>query len=265
VATAAVALGASQPRSLTVRAGGTTATISYRRATNAGTVPFSKLRLSITRDGARPIERPVRAIVCRTRCWPALVPGMPALRVVDLEHGSAPDVILNVYSGGAHCCYITQVYRYDPGARTYALVQHDFGHPGATFQRLGARFVFFSADDRFAHRFAPFDFSALPLQIWTFERGRFVDITRDYPKLIAVDAGQQWLSFAANDPQGTGLGFLAAWAGDEYLVGRSAVVTRRLAKLRATGKLRSTLPFTKQGAAFVAALQRFLAATGYRT
>jgi hypothetical protein len=259
----ATASAATVSRSRSVSRDGTTATIRYHRATINGPVPFSDLRLAISRDGRRLRDGPVRSAFCRTLCWPALVPGVPPLRVVDLEPGGSPDVVLNLYSGGAHCCYITQVYRFAAGR--YARVEHDFGDPGATFERLGPRFVFFSADDRFAYRFEPFAFSAFPVQIWTFARGRFADVTRDYPRLVAVDAHQQWLSFAANDPQGTGLGFLAAWAADQDLLGRSALVARRLATLRSEGRLRSTLPFTPHGAAFIAALQRFLGKAGYLT
>jgi hypothetical protein len=263
IATVAAASAASAPRSRSVSRAGIGATITYRRATTNGPVPFSDLRLAISRDGRRLRDGPVRSAFCRTLCWPSLVPGVPPLRVVDLEPGGSPDVVLNLYSGGAHCCYITQVYRFAAGR--YARVEHDFGDPGATFERLGPRFVFFSADDRFAYRFEPFAFSAFPVQIWTFARGRFADVTRDYPRLVAVDAHQQWLSFAANDPQGTGLGFLAAWAADQDLLGRSALVARRLATLRSEGRLRSTLPFTPHGAAFIAALQRFLGKAGYLT
>jgi len=221
IVSVAAASAATVARSRSVSRDGITATIGFRRATTNGPVPFSDLRLAISRDGRRLTAGPVRSAFCRTLCWPALVPGVPPLRVVDLERNGSPDVVLNLYSGGAHCCYIAQVYRYAAGR--YVRVEHDFGDPGATFERLGRRFVFFSADDRFAYRFEPFAFSAFPLQIWTFAHGRFADITRGYPRLVAVDAHQQWLSFVANDPQGTGLGFLAAWAADprpDLVIGR---------------------------------------------
>jgi hypothetical protein len=182
--------------------------------------------------------------------------------VKSLEPGGSPDVVLNLYSGGAHCCFITQVYRYDAGAGTYALVQRDFGDPGARIETLAGGPVFFSADDRFAYAFAAFAFSGLPVQIWSFASGRFVDVTRRFPALIRKDAAVQYGAYLGNRTQGLGLGYLAAWAADEDLLGQSALVRRRLAALSAAHDLRGLAGWS-QGGAFIGQLQRFLVKTGY--
>jgi hypothetical protein len=257
---AGLALAAPTTKTLSASAGGTAATLTYRHVTSATGMPYSGMRVSITRHGARLFDQPVDALLCHTECWPALSTGTPVLSVREIEHDASPDVILNLYSGGAHCCYVTQIYRYDPGSQTYAIVQQDFGDPGSKLETLGGQAVFRSADDRFAYEFAAFAFSGLPIQIWSFSSGRFVDVTRHYPKLIAADAAQWWKAFGANEKQGYGLGVLAAWAADEDLLGRSATVASKLAALNAAGELRGT-PW--HGSAFIAALQRFLARNGY--
>jgi hypothetical protein len=261
-AIAPLALAASTTQSQTASAGGTTATVSYRHTTSATVAPYSMVRLSITRGGQRLFSGTVDALLCRTQCWPALGTG-PIVRVADLERGSSPDVVLNLYSGGAHCCFVTQVYRYDPGSQTYAVVQRDFGDPGAKLETLGGALVFRSADDRFAYTFAAFAFSGLPIQIWSFAGGSFADVTRRYPSLIRADAAQWWKAYLANRKQGFGLGFVAAWAADEDLLGQSSLVAGRLAALDRAGELRSSAGFATQGAAFVRQLQAFLAETGY--
>ena len=262
-AMAAAALAASTTKTLSASSGATAATLTYRHTTSATAVPYSAVRLSITRAGERLFDEPVDALLCRLECWPALGTDSPILSVTDIEHDSSPDVILNLYSGGAHCCYITQIYRYDPGTQTYAIVQQDFGDPGARLETLHGRLVFRSADDRFAYTFAAFAFSGLPIQIWSFAGGRFVDVTRRYPALIRHDAAQWWKAFVSNDGKGFGLGFLAAWAADEDLLGNSATVASRLASLDAAGRLRSSQGFTTHGSAFIRQLQRFLAKSGY--
>jgi hypothetical protein len=183
------------------------------------------------------------------------------LAVTKLGPG-APDVVLNLYSGGAHCCSITQVYRYDAASGSFVRAQRDFGDPGSRLETLGGRRVFLSADDRFAYTFSAFAFSGMPVQLWSFSGGRFVDVTRRYPALTARDATRQYAAWEANRTQGTGLGFLAAWAADEDLLGHSALVHATLASAQARGELRS-LAGWKSGAAFLAQLQRFLSAAGY--
>lgn len=250
---------------VSVVSGDTAATLSYQHDPHSVVAPYSKLRLSISSTGRRSYTHAVDAILCGSNCWPAIgISRNPVLRVSDIERDGSPDVILNLYSGGAHCCFITQVYRYDAAAGTYAVSQRDFADAGASLRTPGAAPVFVSADDRFAYAFAPFAFSGLPIQIWSFARGRFSDVTRSYPSQIAADAARQYRAFTSNRRQRLGLGFLAAWAADEDLLGRAARVARTLAAQNRAGALRSADGLSKSGSAFIAQLQRFLARTGYR-
>lgn len=260
VALSSVALAATVTKTITARAGSTSATLSYRFNGTGAAFPTSMLRLAITRGGQKRYDGPVHALLCANEC--ALSVGGTVLAVRNLAPGGSPDVVLNLYSGGAHCCFITQVYRYDAAANTYALVQRDFGDPGARIQTLAGAPVFVSADDRFAYTFAAFAFSGLPVQIWSFASGRFVDVTRRFPALIRKDAAAQYGAYLGNRARGLGLGLLAAWAADEDLLGQSALVRQRLAALSAAHQLRGLAGWS-QGSAFIAQLQRFLVKTGY--
>ena len=259
----ATALAASA-KTVSASCGGTSATLTYESSSASQGEPYSKLHLTIARRGRSVFDRAVDGLLCGTSCWPAVgISGNPVVRVADLEPGGSPDVILNLYSGGAHCCSTTQVYRYDPGTRRYAIVQHDFADPGSPLRTLGGGYVFLSADDRFAYSFTSFAFSGLPLAIWRLASGRFVDVTARFPVQLAADAARQYRAYLANRRQGLGLGFIAAWAADEDLLGHSALVARTLAAQRRAGDLRSSDGFAKQGDAFIAQLQRFLVTTGY--
>jgi hypothetical protein len=152
----AVALAASV-KTVRVNGGGTSATLTYEASSAGQGEPYSKLHLALARRGRSLFDEPVDAILCGKSCWPAVgIAGNPVLRIAELEHDGSPDVILNLYSGGAHCCSITQVYRYDPGSQSYAIVQHDFADPGSLLRTLGGASVFLSADDRFAYAFTSF-------------------------------------------------------------------------------------------------------------
>jgi hypothetical protein len=259
----ATALAASA-KTVSAGRGGTSATLTYESSSAAQGEPYSKLHLTIARRGRSVFDGPVDGLLCGTRCWPAVgIAGNPVVRVADLEPGGSPDVILNLYSGGAHCCSITQVYRYDPDTGRDALVQHDFADPGSLLRTLAGSYVFLSADDRFAYTFTSFAFSGLPLAIWRFAGGRFVDVTARFPAQLAADAERQYRAYLANRRQGLALGFIAAWAADEDLLGHSALVARTLAAQSRAGDLRSADGFAKRGDAFIAQLQRFLVMTGY--
>jgi hypothetical protein len=262
---AALAAANTKTATVSVVSGDTAATLSYLHDSASEVSPYSKLRLSISSDGRRAYAHPVEAILCGSACWPASgIAANPVLRVADIERNGSPDVILNLYSGGAHCCYITQVYRYDAALGTYAVSQRDFADAGASLRTLGGAPVFLSADDRFAYEFAPFAFSGLPIQIWSFARGRFRDVTRRYPAQIAADAARQYRGFTAERSQHLGLGLLGAWAADEDRLGDTGRVARTLAAANRAGELRSAVGLWKSGSAFIAQLQRFLARTGYR-
>ena len=167
---------------------------------------------------------------CGTICWPNLP---DALRVADVEADGQPDVLLNLYTGGAHCCNVTDLFRYDRARDDYSSLLHVWGDPGYSLERLDAskEYEFVTDDERFAYEFAAFAFSGLPLQILRLEDGRFVAVTRAYPKLVAPAAAQQWRYYLDNRSDGTGLGFLAAWAADEYVLGRHDQVAQKLTQL----------------------------------
>jgi hypothetical protein len=96
--------------------------------------------------------------------------------------------------------------------------------------------VFVSTDNRFAYAFTDYANSGRPVQVWTLRRGAFRDMTRDYPSLIAQDAALHWRYFKRRPHDD--VGYFAAWAADEYLLGRKGLVNRRLARELHAGTLR---------------------------
>ena len=116
-------------------AGRIVTTVSVRASlSNAGNP--RKARLDITRDGQSFYSAPVRSRFCSECSVAPLVPHKSPLLEADLESANEPDVILGLYSGGAHCCFIDQVFSYDPGAQTYVKVEHDFLDAGAAIGSL---------------------------------------------------------------------------------------------------------------------------------
>jgi hypothetical protein len=188
------------------------------------------------------------------------------VHVVDLEHTGEPDVVLDLYTGGAHCCTVEQIFSFDPISATYIeRIERDFGDPLVRIVDLAhnGRFQLLTADDSFAYAFTDFAASGLPIQIFKFSGGRFIDVTRHYRRQVARDAARWLKAFKsmARFDYGDSVGVIAAWAADEDRLGHVKLVRRYLAQQAAAGHLNA--PFTPGGKKFVAKLQRFLRAHGY--
>jgi hypothetical protein len=244
-------------------AGATAATLSFDYAPKRPISSFRDLHLTIVRHGRTTYSKAVRNRACGAICWPQQG---DILHVLDVEGDGEPDVLLNLYTGGAHCCYVTEVYRYDAQRRSYDALLHIWGDPGYALKRLdGSKpYEFLTYDDRFAYEFAPYAYSGLPREILRLRDRRFVDVTRSYPQLVAPDARRLWRYYLEGRSDGTGLGFLAAWAADEYNLGHASAVDRTLDWLERDGELRSQEPRTWPGGAkFVTRLDAFLRKSGY--
>jgi hypothetical protein len=262
ICTAAVAFAAAKNVVGHASAGGVTATATYRETPKA-VFPYTPLHLAIVRDGKLLRDGLVETVACGTTCEPGET---NPVRVVDVESDGLPDVMLDLYSGGAHCCSVLVLFRYDAKTGHLTQIEHNFGDPGYRLERLGGepQYELVSADDRFAYEYAPYVYSGLPLQIWQIRGGRFRDITRGYPKLIAADAASWWKDWQESLKQGDGEGELAAWAADEYELGDAAKVTATLTSANAHHELRSD-GFGPSGSAYIRSLHKYLTKTGYIT
>lgn len=242
-----------------------TATFTYH-----GTSPLSQnphLRVSL--NGKVVYDQPVTSEWCGKECSPNVIVGArKVVHIVHLQPKGLPSVVLDLYSGGAHCCAIEQVYSFKPNSATVEKTEHNFGDPGVQLVKLGANgsFDLLSADDTFAYAFTDFAASGLPIELLSFSHDAFHNITRSFPDLIAKDANQWMSAFRAqaSTRYQDSVGVVAAWAADEDMLGHSAAVAGFLANQAKAGHLNSALsPDTPSGQKYVIALQNFLRKHGY--
>jgi hypothetical protein len=248
---------------LAVSAGALAATGTSVRAVLTGQSP-PKLHLKIIRNGRTAYDQPVRWGGCGDFCVTTKVPpSQKPLFVGALQSGAEPAVVVGLFTGGAHCCFVDQVFAYASARRTYVKTQHNFLDAGAVIQRLGGKVVFKSADARISEDgLTDYADSGAPLQIWQFSRGRFIDVTRSYPALVKADAAR-WLN-AFNHHISNGVGLIAAWAADEDLLGNSRLVGSELNSLARQHKLHSALGLPHNSETrFVAELEKLLRELGY--
>ena len=249
--------------------GPVTATLSYHVG-SSGT-SFSHLSLRIQRTGAPTFNEAVTSPACGSGCWPGgrfYNPPRDSVAVSDLDGDGSPEVVLELYSGGAHCCTVAQIFRFDPATAGYTKFEQNFGDPGYRLVDLNGdgRPEFRSADDRFAYAVSSYAGSRLPIQIWRYEGGKLVDVTREFPALIRADARADlrlFRKFAGRRNDDRAAGALAAWAADEYLLGNGKAVQAKFASALSHGQLRNVggLP---SGRALIRAINKLLSRTGYR-
>lgn len=257
-----IATGAALAATETASGGTVAATFAYQ-----GKFPqFHGLRLTISRTGVVVYDQPVTSKFCGSLCDPlSAVSQQPSVHVIDVEHTGDPDVLLDLYTGGAHCCIAEQIFSFAAASNTYVKTERDFGDAEAQVADLrhDGRFEFLSADDSFAYRFTDYAASGLPIQILTFSEGRFSDVTRSYPNLIARDAARWMKAFKrmARQHYPDSVGVVAAWAADQDLLGHRKLVSRVLARQAKLGHLNA--PSAPGGLRFVADLQKFLRQRGY--
>lgn len=242
--------------------GSLSATFSYQQRPNGyGGESTSGLRLAISRSGAVVYSAPVSSPSCPEEgCGPAYY--SPDVHIALVEAGQEPKVVLDLFTGGAHCCNVEQVFS-GPGPNGVTMIERDFGSIRPRQQPLGpgAQVVFISADDRFEGVFTDDADSAQPVQVWALGGGVFRDVTRHYPSLIAADAGQKWRSFK-RARRNNNVGDFAGWAADEYLLGRSPLVNRRLEHLVRVGGL-AAAGGSERGRRFARDLKSDLRQWGY--
>lgn len=248
---AAVALARTTTQ--TAHAGNVSATFTF-----SGSAPNVKSsRLSITRAGQELYNQAVRSKQCSPYCSPGGFGGShpSSVKVADIEGNGSPDVVLELFSGGASCCFIDQVFTYDAGTMTYVKTEHNFAY-GAVVQKISGKWRFRSADGAFLCAFTDCADSGEPIQIWSFSARRFHDMTRKYTRLIRSDAAR-WLSRFKHHVS-NGVGLIAAWAADEELLGKNRLVQSTLADEASKGNLRDGASGLATGKKFIKALNKLL-------
>jgi hypothetical protein len=188
------------------------------------------------------------------------------LQVVDLDADGEPEILVDAYTGGAHCCALNEILRFD--GTTYAPFEAPWGNIGYELKDLDAdgRPEFVTADDAFSYAFSSYAGSFHPPLVLDFDaaaKGSFTDVTRRFPALARKNMKDALhaLSRARRGHYET-LGPVAAYVADLYLLGRGRDVRPYLQRARKRGDLRNASGRAPKS--FDRKLLAFLHKQGYR-
>lgn len=238
----------ARTRTETSSLGQVKATFFFRKK---GDIDYRDLTLSIERNGALLFKatKPFEGY------WPGGFFHEPSVRALDFEGDGEPEVLLNLYSGGAHCCTSAYVYRYRAATNSYKPVIRGFGDVGFKLKDLDGTGPpeFLSADPAFSGAFTSYAESRFPIQVLSFANGRFSDVTASFPALVTRDLKAQKAAYARfRKHRFNARGALAAVAADQYRLGAKAAGAATLARGRAL-----------YGARYVKGVRKLLKRGGY--
>ena len=230
----------------------------------SGGFRYSNRHLTIEREGSVLFDRPIRPLATGDGAWPAGQGRSKSVFVADLDGDGEPEVFLELYMGGAHCCWYTRVFRYRLSTNGYTPTRQVWWNPGVRRADLDDDGLpeFVSGDNRFAYEFSCFACSRWPPQIWIYRSGRFIDVTRRFSAKVWQDARREWREALRSRPlRQDNSGPLAAWIGDKCLLGECRQAWRRLETWRRHGWIHPGWDDTPR--AYLSHLRKFLRRTGY--
>jgi hypothetical protein len=240
----------------TATSGTVTAHLSYERK---GT-DYSKFHVTIERDGKKVLDRAL-ATGCKDKLC-GVVPanrtaGTDSIAVRDVNGDREPDVIVDLFTGGAHCCEVSTVYSFVEGSGTYSAKRHDWADAGYRLRDLGknGQFEFYSADARFAYRYASYAESYLPVRIFRLRQGKLIDVTTSFRGVLRADARSAMRLYRKQRGGDVNVsGVLAAYAADRYRLGERSGARETLSRALKRGDI---------DRAYIARVDRFLRKIGY--
>jgi hypothetical protein len=189
-----------------------------------------------------------------------------ALQVVDLDGDGEPEVLVDAYTGGAHCCSVTELAAFN--GTGYAIQELFWGDPGYELKDLDGdgKLEFVSLDDAFAGAFTSFAASFFPPYVVDYDpavKGSLRDVTDHFVALIRKNQQQalRALKRARRQHYET-LGAVAAYVADFYLLGDPGHVRPYLKRAHKRGDLRTISGPAPRN--FERRLLAFLKKQGYR-
>lgn len=151
-------------------------------------------------------------------------PGNPngdSVRFANLDSDAEPEILVDLFTGGAHCCLIGFIYDYN--GTSYNRTGRDWADPGYVLTNIDRRDrpEFRTGDKRFVTLYTSYVESRLPIQIWNYRGGRLKTVTRKFRNTVRRDRDAALRFYrTVRRAKGDVRGALAAYQADNYLLSR---------------------------------------------
>jgi hypothetical protein len=144
-----------------------------------------------------------------------------SLQIAELDpSNSQPEVVVSLYTGGAHCCSDTSVITASADGSSWATVEvgeFDGSPLLATDLNGDGRYEFATRDNAFLYTFGCYACSEAPLQVLAVENGAVKNVSSD-PSFKPAHASYL-KTMIENVPGEEPNGFLAGYVGEKSLLG----------------------------------------------
>lgn len=155
------------------------------------------------------------------------------IQIAEMDPGNPfPEVLMSVYTGGAHCCSDTRILTSSRDGRTWKEVevgQFD-GEPLEARDLDGdGRYELAMRDNSFLYTFGCYACSTAPLQILRLEKGQMINVSANKAfRKWHVDNLRRIVEWASGDSDRNG--FLAGYVGQKILLGESTQAWKLMLK-----------------------------------
>jgi hypothetical protein len=214
-----------------------------------------------------------------------------ALCVIAFQREHNPGVMVEGFTGGAHCCEVPVIYLFNKATNRYVKVvdmtpdhfkdPHAFNYNEGFIPKVVVNHVLLvTGNDQFSYAFGCYACSTDPIVLDAVGPNGLTDVTPQHPSLVAADASSIWkiaqkalkleLPASASSPFSEAyspFGFLAPWVADECVLGKGATAWSTIKQIQREGKLSNSLYYlaTLDRGSFVAHLHAFLLQNDYCT
>jgi hypothetical protein len=207
--------------------------------------------------------------------------------IIAFQREKHPGVMVEGFTGGAHCCEVPVIYLFDRAQNRYVKVvdmspnnyvnPHAFDDNAGFIPKVaGHQVLLTTGDGQFNYAFACYACEVLPIVLDSVGPDGLTDVTPQHRSLVVADARATWKYVLGSVKAETAVvprtiplpfGFLAPWVADECVLGRGASAWSAVLQLQREDKLSNALyhQYATDHGSFVADLHSFLLRNDYCT
>lgn len=155
------------------------------------------------------------------------------VQIAEMDPGNPhPEVLMSVYTGGAHCCSDTRILTSSRDGRTWKEVEaglFDGGPLEARDLDGDGRYELAMRDNAFLYAFGCYACSTAPLHVLRLQKGQMINVSANPAfRNWHIDSLRRIIEWADEDANRNG--FLAGYVGQKILLGEGAQAWKLMLK-----------------------------------